>query len=90
MDGMYDSMMTEIAYELHRAMPKVMKKHHLKEMWAYKYESSKNDSEERTGIHVHADDGEYFLMHCKVPHHLVVSQFRSTINSDLFNDWAFT
>ena len=62
MDGMYDSMMTEIAYELHRAMPKVMKKHHLKEMWAYKYESSKNDSEGTTGIHVHADDGEYFLL----------------------------
>lgn len=57
---MYDSMMTEIAFELHKAMPKVMKDHHFKEMWSYKYESSSHDDEARTGIHVHADDGELF------------------------------
>lgn len=30
--------------------------HHLKETWAYKYESSSDEDERRTGIHVHADD----------------------------------
>ena len=53
---MYDSMMAEIALELHKAMPRVMKGHHFKEMWAYKYESSSREGDERTGIHVHADD----------------------------------
>ncbi|KAL7537388.1 hypothetical protein ACHAXR_009409 [Thalassiosira sp. AJA248-18] len=55
-DGMHDSVMTEIALELHKAMPRVMKSHAFKEMWSYKYESSSHDEEERTGIHVHADD----------------------------------
>lgn len=55
-DGMYDQMLFEIAYELHKAMPIVMGSHHLKEMWSYKYESSSHEGEETTGIHVHADD----------------------------------
>ncbi len=57
-DGMHDTVLTDVALELHRAMPRVMKDHHLKEMWSYKYESSSRDEEKRTGIHVHADDGE--------------------------------
>lgn len=67
MDGMHDKMMTEIAFDLHRAMPRVMKNHHLKELWSYKYESSPNGDKERTGIHVHADDGKLALScvkHC--------------------------
>ena len=48
--------MMDIALELHQAMPRVMTGHHLKEMWAYKYESSTHEHEERAGIHVHADD----------------------------------
>jgi len=59
-DGMNDATMTQIAYNLHKAMPRVMKNHHLKEMWSYKYESSSEEDEDsdkgRTGIHVHADD----------------------------------
>jgi hypothetical protein len=54
-DGMYDPMMSEIAFELHKSMPRVMKDHHFKELWSYKYESS-DDGEEQTGIHIHADD----------------------------------
>lgn len=47
---MDDEMMIQIAMDLHKAMPRVMKQHHFKEMWAYKYESSSNENEERTGI----------------------------------------
>lgn len=59
-DGMNDKVMIDIAYELHKSMPRVMKDHHMKEMWSYKYESSSNEDEERTGIHTHADDGKLF------------------------------
>ena len=57
-DGMHDTLLLEIAYDLHRAMPRVMKDHALKELWSYKYESSDDERHEdhRTGIHVHADD----------------------------------
>ena len=55
-DGMHEKGMMDIALELHQAMPRVMTGHHLKEMWAYKYESSTHEHEERAGIHVHADD----------------------------------
>ena len=55
-DGMNDPMMPEIAYELHKSMPRVMKDHHFKEMWSYKYESAPSDTKEATGIHIHADD----------------------------------
>jgi hypothetical protein len=55
-DGMYDQGIADIAFALHKSMPRVMKGHHLKEIWSYKYESSPNAGEERTGIHIHADD----------------------------------
>lgn len=60
-DGMYDTLLTEIAYELHKVMPRVMEGHALKQLWAYKYESARNDDGDedergRTGVHVHADD----------------------------------
>jgi hypothetical protein len=56
-DGMHDKLLMAVAYELHRAMPRVMKGHDMKELWAYKYESSpEGTSEHRTGIHTHADD----------------------------------
>ena len=42
--------MTDIAFELHEAMTRVMKNHHLKEMWSYRYESSSHDDEEHIGI----------------------------------------
>ena len=60
-DGMFDTLLNEVAFELHKAMPRVMKDHALKQMWSYKYESSPNnvgdeDESGRTGVHVHADD----------------------------------
>lgn len=53
-DGMNDRLLMEIAYELHKAMPRVMEGHPLKELWSYKYESSPDQP--ITGIHTHADD----------------------------------
>jgi hypothetical protein len=56
-DGLHDTLLTEVAYELHRAMPRVMEGHALKQLWSYKYESSAHEEDEgRTGVHVHADD----------------------------------
>ena len=56
-DGMHDKLLMAIAYELHKAMPRVMKGHPMKEMWSYKYESAfESGSDSQEGIHTHADD----------------------------------
>jgi hypothetical protein len=52
----YLCVLTEIAYELHKAMPCVMNGHVLKQLWSYKFESSGNVDGARTGVHVNADD----------------------------------
>jgi hypothetical protein len=39
-DGMHDKLVMAIAFELHKATPRVMKGYAMKEMWTYKYESS--------------------------------------------------
>lgn len=49
-DGLNDPIFIELAKQLHQAMPRVMKNHYLKYMWAYKY-----DSEWESGINLHAD-----------------------------------
>ena len=56
-DGMHDTLLMAIAFDLHKAMPRVMKGHAMKEMWTYKYESSpEGTTDYTTGIHTHADD----------------------------------
>mmetsp|Transcript_17494 Transcript_17494/g.29633 ORF Transcript_17494/g.29633 Transcript_17494/m.29633 type:complete len:431 (+) Transcript_17494:61-1353(+) len=50
-DGMHDPVLLELAKELHTKMPRIMNGHHLKYMWAYKY-----DSEWESGINLHADE----------------------------------
>jgi len=56
-DGMHDKLLIAIAYELHKAMPRVMNGHPMKELWSYKYESAfESGSESQEGIHTHADD----------------------------------
>mmetsp|Transcript_2765 Transcript_2765/g.5011 ORF Transcript_2765/g.5011 Transcript_2765/m.5011 type:complete len:258 (+) Transcript_2765:161-934(+) len=49
-DGLHDPIFLELAKQLHQTMPQIMKGHHLKYMWAYKY-----DSEFESGINLHAD-----------------------------------
>lgn len=49
-DGLNDPVFLELAKQLHQAMPRVMKGHDLRYMWAYKY-----DSEWSSGINLHAD-----------------------------------
>jgi len=48
-DGMHQKILLELAFQLHRALPKIMKDHALKYLWAYKYDSN------FTGINTHAD-----------------------------------
>lgn len=48
-DGLYQKILLTLAFELHRALPKIMKDHPLKYLWAYKYDS------DYTGISTHAD-----------------------------------
>jgi phage pi2 protein 07 len=55
-DGMNDQLLMAVAYEIHKAMPRVMKDHHMKEMWSYKYESEDLWQQARTGVRTHADD----------------------------------
>ncbi|KAL9189021.1 hypothetical protein ACHAXT_011511 [Thalassiosira profunda] len=49
-DGLNDPIFLELAKELHQSMPRIMKDHHLRYLWAYKY-----DSEWESGINLHAD-----------------------------------
>jgi hypothetical protein len=48
-DGLYDRLLLALAFELHKALPRIMTGHPLKYLWAYKYDS------EYTGINTHAD-----------------------------------
>lgn len=49
-DGLQDPIFLELARQLHQHMPRIMKGHHLRYLWAYKY-----DSEWSSGINLHAD-----------------------------------
>jgi hypothetical protein len=49
-DGLHDRILLQLAFELHKALPRIMKGHPLKYMWAYKYH------DEYTGINTHADE----------------------------------
>ncbi|KAL7463873.1 hypothetical protein ACHAXS_004223 [Conticribra weissflogii] len=49
-DGLHDPLFLHLAKQLHESMPRIMKGHELKYMWAYKY-----DSEWESGIRLHAD-----------------------------------
>jgi hypothetical protein len=49
-DGLNDPIFLEIAKSLQHAMPRIMKGHDLRYLWAYKY-----DSEWSSGINLHAD-----------------------------------
>lgn len=48
-DGLHDRILLQLAFELYEKLPKIMKGHFLKYLWAYKYDS------EYTGINLHAD-----------------------------------
>eukprot|EP00521_Asterionellopsis_glacialis_P011540 CAMPEP_0195305666 /NCGR_PEP_ID=MMETSP0707-20130614/36704_1 /TAXON_ID=33640 /ORGANISM="Asterionellopsis glacialis, Strain CCMP134" /LENGTH=84 /DNA_ID=CAMNT_0040369843 /DNA_START=40 /DNA_END=290 /DNA_ORIENTATION=- len=48
-DGLYDRILLKLAFELHKALPRIMKNHPLRYLWAYKYDS------DFTGINTHAD-----------------------------------
>mmetsp|Transcript_27895 Transcript_27895/g.41170 ORF Transcript_27895/g.41170 Transcript_27895/m.41170 type:complete len:429 (-) Transcript_27895:154-1440(-) len=50
-DGLYDKILLQLAFELNQALPKVMKNHSLKYLWAYKYDSDYSNG----GINIHAD-----------------------------------
>ena len=49
-DGLHDRLLLALAFELHAALPRIMKGHPLKYLWAYKYDS------DYTGINLHADE----------------------------------
>jgi len=49
-DGLHDRLLLQLSMELHKALPRIMKGHPLKYLWAYKYDS------EYTGINLHADE----------------------------------
>ncbi|KAL3803539.1 hypothetical protein HJC23_014087 [Cyclotella cryptica] len=49
-DGLHDPIFLELAKALHQTLPRIMKGHDLRYMWAYKY-----DSEWSSGINLHAD-----------------------------------
>jgi len=49
-DGLNDPIFLELAKQLHQNLPRIMKGHHLRYLWAYKY-----DSEFESGIRLHAD-----------------------------------
>jgi hypothetical protein len=48
-DGLHDRILLQLAFELYHKLPKIMKGHLLKYLWAYKYDS------DYTGINIHAD-----------------------------------
>jgi len=48
-DGLHDRILLQLAFELYRKLPKIMKGHFLRYLWAYKYDST------LTGINTHAD-----------------------------------
>jgi hypothetical protein len=48
-DGLHARILIALAFELNKALPRIMAKHPLKYLWAYKYDS------EYTGIRTHAD-----------------------------------
>jgi len=48
-DGLHDRILLALAFELNKALPRIMEGHPLKYLWAYKYDS------DYTGINTHAD-----------------------------------
>ena len=50
-DGLHDKILLQLAFELNKALPRVMKNHSLKYLWAYKYDSDDSNG----GINIHAD-----------------------------------
>jgi len=48
-DGLHDRILLQLAFELHQKLPRIMKGHPLKYLWAYKYDS------DYSGINIHAD-----------------------------------
>ena len=50
-DGLNDPIFLELAKALQQMMPRIMKGHDLRYLWAYKY-----DSEWSSGINLHADE----------------------------------
>mmetsp|Transcript_17277 Transcript_17277/g.49494 ORF Transcript_17277/g.49494 Transcript_17277/m.49494 type:complete len:441 (-) Transcript_17277:96-1418(-) len=48
-DGLHDKILLALAFELNKALPRIMKGNPLKYLWAYKYDS------DYTGISTHAD-----------------------------------
>jgi hypothetical protein len=48
-DGLHDRILLQVAFELYEKLPQIMKRHYLKYLWAYKYDSH------YTGINTHAD-----------------------------------
>lgn len=49
-DGLHDKILLQLAFELHKVLPRIMGGHPLRYLWAYKYDSS------YTGINTHADE----------------------------------
>ena len=49
-DGLHDKILLALAFELNQALPRIMKGHPLRYLWAYKYDS------EYSGIATHADE----------------------------------
>ena len=49
-DGLHDRLLLALAFELHKALPRIMKGNPFRYLWAYKYDS------DYTGINTHADE----------------------------------
>ena len=49
-DGLHDRLLLALAFELNKALPRIMKNNPLRYLWAYKYDS------EYSGISTHADE----------------------------------
>ena len=55
-EGLASPLLLQIAYELRKKFPKILRDYPIKQIWAYKYDSrAKEEGSSLSGIHVHAD-----------------------------------
>lgn len=68
-DGLHDRLLLALAFELYEALPRIMKGHPLKYLWAYKY-----DSILESGINTHADQAAVNVNIWLTPDHAVLDK----------------
>ena len=72
-DGFHDCLLLQLAKELQERSPRILKKHPLRYLWAYKYDSN------YTGINLHANQATvnvniWLLLHLLVFHPLLLGE----------------